>query len=317
MSHRTLLIYNPTAGPWDMGRTLKRLATYLYRQDWNVDLVETAQPGDAKRFAHEAAQAGLDLVLVAGGDGTINEAVNGLVGTSTIMGLVPVGTGNILAHQLRMPILSAMAPLYVADVGDALLASRVQRVDTGILNDRYFLCWAGAGLDAEVAAQMEPRTRHTKRLGAIPYVIAGFTVATEFRGVRARINVEERAMNMRALLMLASNIQLYAAFFTIARHAQMDDGFLDFFVFKGLGTAYALRHLLRVFSGRYLRDPEVVQALVRQVRVETAPNVAVHLDGDPVGQTPFVISVEPASLRLLVPTQAPSTLFCKPPEMIP
>lgn len=316
MSSKTLLIYNPTAGPWDMGRTLKRLAAYLCQQHWQIELVETAQPGDAQRLAQQAAQAGLDLVLVAGGDGTINEAVNGLVGTSTVLGLVPVGTGNILAHQLHMPILSAMAPLYVAEVGEALLTSRVQRVDTGLLNERYFLCWAGAGLDAEVAAQMEPRTRHTKRLGAIPYVIAGFTVAAEFRGVRARIHVENRTLNLRALLMLASNIQLYAAFFTIARRAQMDDGFLDLFVFKGLGTAYALRHLLRIFSGRYLRDPEVVQALVRQVQVETVPTVAVHLDGDPVGQTPFRIAVEPASLRLLVPQQAPPTLFSKPPERV-
>ncbi|MBN2007323.1 MAG: diacylglycerol kinase family lipid kinase [Anaerolineae bacterium] len=316
MSYKTLLIYNPTAGPWDMTGVLKRLATYLGKSGWQVDLIQTQQPGDATRYAKEAAEAGKDMVLVAGGDGTINETVNGVVNTNAIMGILPVGTGNILAHQLHMPILSLAAPLYINEVGDALIKSRVQRVDTGVIKERHFVCWAGLGLDAEIAAFMEPRPRYAKRLRMLPYIIAGFSVASEFRGVRSRIIIENRTMRTRALMALASNIQLYAAFFNIAPHARMDDGLFDIFVFKGLGFPYALRHLLTMFSGRTLQDPKVTHALARTLQVESTPSVAVQLDGEPFGNTPVGVQMAPATLRLLIPPQAPDNLFCKPPEWV-
>ncbi len=140
MTHQTTLIYNPTAGPWDMTRPLKRLASYLARSGWQIEIVQTEQPGDALAHAREAAQRGADCVLLAGGDGTINEAVNGLYGTPTMLGMVPVGTGNVLAHQLRMPLLTAVT---IKEVGDTLLKSRIQRVDVGITNDRRFISWGG------------------------------------------------------------------------------------------------------------------------------------------------------------------------------
>ncbi|MBN1877152.1 MAG: diacylglycerol kinase family lipid kinase [Anaerolineae bacterium] len=315
MGIRVLLIYNPTAGPWDMTRALKRFAQHLNQNHWSLELAQTEQAGDAIYLSRQAAESGFDMVLVAGGDGTINEAVNGVAGTSTILGIVPVGTGNILAHQLRMPLLSLAMPLYVSELEHVLNNSRVQCVDTGLINDRHFICWAGLGMDAEIAVQMEPRPRYAKRLGTLPYIIAGFTVASYFKGVRSRIHIEGRTFNTRALMVLASNIQLYAAFFNVARYARMDDGLLDIFIFKGLGFSYAFRHLLRIFSGRHLSDPKVVQAMARQVHVKTSPTVAVHLDGDPFGDTPASIEIQPGSLRLLVPPQAPANLFCKPPEM--
>ncbi len=315
MGYRTLLIYNPTAGPWDMTRTLKRLAADL-EQDagWSVEFVQTEHPGDTHWYAQRAVRNSLDIVLVAGGDGTINEAVNGLAGADTMMGIVPVGTGNVLAHQLQMPILSFNVPFQVPEVTEALLAGRVQRVDVGNIGGRRFLCWGGAGLDAEITTRLEPRPRYAKHLGSIPYIIAAFSVASQFRGFRARISVGDRRFSTRALLILASNIRLYAAFFSIARHAKMDDGLLDIFIFKGLGFAYAFRHLLHIFSGRYLRDPGVIHILTRQMQIETHPAVAVHLDGDPLGETPAVIKLEPGNLRLLVPPQAPDDLFTKSPE---
>lgn len=317
MAFRTLLIYNPTAGPWDMTRILKRLAENLKRHGWQTELVETHKAGDATWYARQATRDGLDLVLVAGGDGTINETVNGLVGSNTILGVAPVGTGNILAHQMRMPILSLMPPHQLDEVTEALVNSRVQRVDAGIINGRYFVCWAGAGFDAEIAAHLEPRTRTTKRLRTLPYIIAAFSVASWFKGFRTRLSVEGRAFNTCALLIVASNIQLYAAFFTIARHAYMDDGLLDIFVFKGLGLSYALRHFFHMVTGqRHLNDPAVIQVLTRRVQLETTPRVAVHLDGDPFGETPAILGLEAGVLRFLTPAQAPGDLFCKPPEQL-
>ncbi len=315
MTKKTILVYNPTAGPWDMSRPLKRLAAYLMNYDWETELIQTSQPGDATKRAREAASQGMDLVLVAGGDGTINDAANGVSGSDTTLGIVPIGTGNILAHQLRMPILSTLAPM-MREVGDALLESRVQRVDLGVVNERQFLCWAGLGLDAEIAAQMEPRPRHLKRLRSLPYIITAFAVASEYRGVRSHFVIEDRAFRTRALLAVASNIQLYAAFFQIAPQARMDDGLLDIFVFKGLGLAYALRIVLQFIGARHLASPDVMHVLASKMRVETTPPVVLHLDGDPFGSTPARFSVRPSALKLLVPPQAPESLFSQAPERL-
>lgn len=299
-----------------MTRSLKRLATHLGKSGWQTELVKTEQPGDATTQARAAAEQGADIVLIAGGDGTINEAVNGLSGTSTAMGLVPVGTGNILAHQLRMPILTLASPFHVREVGDAILKSQVQRVDLGLVNERHFLCWAGMGLDAEIAAQMEPRPRHLKRMKTLPYIIAGLSVASEYRGVRSSIVIEDRTFRTRALMAVASNIQLYAAIFQIAPQARMDDGLLDIFVFKGLGLAYILKYVAQAIGKRHLQSPDVMHALASQMTVETAPNVAVHLDGDPHGCTPIEINTCPGALRMLAPPHAPRSLFSKPPERL-
>ncbi len=90
-------------------------------------------------------------------------------------------------------------------------------------------------MDAEIAAQLEPRPRALKRFRALPYIITGFTVASEYRGVRARFIIGDRTFRTRTLLAVASNIQLYANFFQIAPYARMDDGLLDIFVFRGMG----------------------------------------------------------------------------------
>jgi YegS/Rv2252/BmrU family lipid kinase len=313
MALKTRLIYNPTAGPWDMNRALNRLSLYLSKSGWETELIQTAYPGDATLRARQAAEEGADLVLVAGGDGTINEVVNGLVHTSTAMGIVPVGTGNILAHQLHMPILTLFAPLYIRDVGEALLKSRLQQVDAGVINKRHFICWAGLGLDAEIAAQMEPRPRYAKRFRNLPSIITGFSIASEFRGVRSNVTISERNIRTRALLVVASNIQLYASYFNIAPQAKMDDGMMDIFVFKGLGFSYALRHVYTVLVGRHLESPEVLHTIAQDMHVETMPQVAVHLDGDPYGATPASFYMEPGALKLLVPPLAPKSLFTKPP----
>ncbi|MCK4449355.1 MAG: acylglycerol kinase family protein, partial [Anaerolineae bacterium] len=97
------MIYNPTAGPRDARRALKRVRSHLKRRGWSVELQLTEKPGDATILARAAAQAGCDVVIVAGGDGTVNEAVNGLVGTQTALGVLPVGTGNMWAKQLGIP----------------------------------------------------------------------------------------------------------------------------------------------------------------------------------------------------------------------
>lgn len=308
VSVRGLIVYNPTAGPRDVKRELRRVRRELTRRGWSVDIETTQDRGEVTLVAGEAARARLDAVWVAGGDGTVGEAVNGLVGSQTALGVLPVGTGNLWARQLRLPVYTLANPFRLREAAVAQAEGKVRTVDVGRLNDRYFLLWSGIGFDAQVTAELEPRARRTKRLGAIPYAIAAVALARHFSGVRTRVVVDGRAVRSRTLLIVVSNIQMYV-FFPLARHARLDDGLLDVFVFKGLGLPYIVRHAVKVFSGRHLEDPRVVQRRGRQITVWTEVPMAVQADGDPVGTTPVSLSVVPRTLRILVPPQAPATLF--------
>ncbi len=303
------LIYNPTAGPWDVRRALKRVRSELGRHGWSVEIQLTDRPGDATRMACEAARAGCDVVVAVGGDGTVNEVVNGLVGTGTALGVLPVGTGNLWARQMGIPVYALTNPLRLHETAAELARGSFRTIDVGQVNGRYFLCWAGIGLDAQVTSELEPRQRYTKHLGMLPYAIAVLLVARDFHGVRSRIYLDGSVVRGHTLLILASNIQQYGGQLHVASEARIDDGLLDVFVFKGLGFSYVLRHVMRMASRRYLQDPQIVHRQARQIEVLTEWAIPVQVDGDPIGTTPVAIKVVPQALRVLVPPNAPLQLF--------
>jgi YegS/Rv2252/BmrU family lipid kinase len=306
---KTRMIHNPTAGPWDVRRGLGRVCKSLTDRGWSVDIQETEKPGDGIVLARTAAREGYDAVIVAGGDGTINEAVNGLAGTQTALGVLPVGTGNMWAKQLGVPTYTLAHPMRLREAVASLAEGTVRLVDLGQVSDRYFLCWAGIGLDAQVTTEMEPRTRQTKRLGALPYAIAIVLVAREFKGVRTQVTIDGSIVRGRTLLVLVSNIRQYIGRLNVAPRARLDDGLLDVFVFKGLGFPYAMRHLIKIVSQRYLQDPKVVHRQAREIEVTTEWATPVQVDGDPIGTTPVRLQVVPRALRVVVPPGAPPDLF--------
>ncbi len=307
------VIFNPTAGPRDVRRALQRVCAYLERRGWSVELRMTEKAGDGIALAYAAVQAGCDVVIAAGGDGTIGEVANGLVGTETAMGLLPVGTANVLAKQLGISTRALTKPQRLQETVAGMAEGTIRPVDVGQvlgqLDDRYFLCWAGAGLDGLASTRMEPRSRFTKRLGVLPYAIAAAIVALDFQGVKTRIVLDDSVVQSHTLLVLACNIRQYGGAFNLALDARMDDGLFDVFVFEGLGFFYTMRHLLKVFTHRHLQDPRVVYRQARRIEVQTEWSVPVQIDGDPIAATPLVLEVVPRALRLLVPPSAPSSLF--------
>jgi YegS/Rv2252/BmrU family lipid kinase len=260
-------------------------------------------------MARDAAAAGIESVWAAGGDGTICEVVNGLAGSSTIMGVLPTGTGNIWAKQLKLPTFTLTHPMRLREAAVSQIEGAVKPVDLGRMGNRYFLLWAGIGFDALITSEMEPRPRHIKRLGALPYALAVLNLARTFSGVRARITLDGRDVRGRVLLILISNVQMYA-YFNVVQPARMDDGLLDVLVFRGGGFQYTMRHILKIFGGRHLQDPQVIHHQAGHVEVHAKEPLSVQVDGDPWGTTPTRITAVPGALRIFVPSQAPSSLFC-------
>jgi YegS/Rv2252/BmrU family lipid kinase len=314
LSRRGLIIYNPTSGSRNAHADLLEARTWLQAQGWSIDLRITRGPGDASRLAHSAAEAELDAVLIAGGDGTLNEAVNALVETRTALGLLPCGTANVWARQLGMP-LSYRA---LANASRLMNESRVHAIDVGrvTLNAdapqpviRHFLLWSGLGLDAHVTRSVEPRPASFKRWGQIAYALAAVRASITYRGVTADLELDGRRVSEHAVMIVVGNAQLYAGYFYLAPGVRMDDGQLEVIVLRGEGFRATVGHFARMLLRRRERNPQKVAYRAREVRIATHGRCDVHVDAEPIGTTPATYTVVPQALRVLVPANAPASLF--------
>lgn len=304
-----MLIFNPAAGARDVRRELGQVIVFLEQRGWRVDQRETRRAADATAFAREAVVLGKEVVLVVGGDGTINEVVNGLAGSEVAVGLLPAGTGNVWATEMRLPIPSPIRWHTLLNATKSLVQGEVRAIDLGRVNGRYFLLWGGVGLDAQVTQRMEPRTRATKKLGALAYTVGALLVAKDFRGTRTRVLADGQKIRTRSMLVIISNAQLYARIARVGSRAYLDDGLLDVCVFKGSGLLMTLLHVGRILAGRHLQDPRVAYIQAQRVLVETERPMPVQVDGEPIGTTPVMFEAVPRALRIIVPPEVPSWLF--------
>jgi YegS/Rv2252/BmrU family lipid kinase len=306
---RSKVIVNPTSGPWDVRGELPSVIRHLEDHGWQTDLHYTERAGEATDLAQEARRDGLDAVFVVGGDGTINEVVNGLADSAVALAVLPGGTGNVWAKEQGLPTRSPRHLLPLVDSVRALVPGTTRRIDLGKANGRYFLQWTGLGLDAEVTYAMEPRTRRQRRLGTLGYVVAGFTTAATMAGIRTRICIDDEIIYRRAILVVISNSQLYGGLVRIATDARLDDGLLDVAVFAGSGFVSVMRTALGVITGLHVRDPRHSVFLGREIRVETDKPMATHVDGEPSGTTPLVCEVVPRALTVMIPRHMRPELF--------
>ena len=300
---RVLIIYNPAAGQSpDLASTLDRVATLWRDRGWIVSICATTAPGDATIKAQQAAKDGYNAVVAAGGDGTVNEVMNGLVGTNTALGVLPLGTVNIWAREmgLSMDMLKAAAILF---------DSQLTQIDVGIAGNRYFLLMAGIGFDAAVTETVDAKEK--KKLGAIAYIKKAIEVAWNFRGVRPKLRIDGKRVRGKILMVTIGNSQLYGGVIKFTAHATINDGLLDVCVIKGDGMLSAPRRLISIFARHYNRDPKVKYFQARQIEIsgQKGKPIPVQVDGDYLGKTPMSFRVVPNSLWILVPPNADRSLW--------
>jgi YegS/Rv2252/BmrU family lipid kinase len=286
-----LLILNPKAGLRARPGTIERLLSVAAHLGWHIEVHETQARGDATRLAAEAAARGLPVVLVAGGDGTLNEVVQGLAGTETAVGAIPLGTMNVWVRELGLP-------LDPAETLHELLLGQVRRIDLGRVNDRYFLLMAGLGFDAAAMRAVDGKPK--RRFGPVAVLAAGALVALGSHGSRLRVRADGRVFGTNALLVTVGNTRLWAGAVEITNRASAADGLLDVCIFPGRSLLTKLRHVLLVFIGRHAEDPEVTYFQARELRVAARPPLPLQVDGEPVGTTPVTVHIVPGALRVLV-----------------
>jgi diacylglycerol kinase (ATP) len=291
------LIFNPKAGQ-KLG-----LSTNAATSDDAQDALREAQipfepwpterAGHATELAQKAAAERRQLVVVAGGDGTVNEVAQALARTDTVLAVMPLGSIMNIARTLWVPRDLAMAARTIAD-------GKVLAMDMGRLGDRFYLEAAGVGLDAGLFGYFERLEKGASRVVALR---AAFRFLRQLGSPRVTVEYEGGRMEARAPMVSIANGPYVGAAYAIAPGARIDDGLLDVVVFRRASIPRVLFHLALIAGGRALPPPpEAATFQVRSVRVSRRRGrpLPVHADGDPNGVTPAQFEVAPAALKVVV-----------------
>ena len=318
MRHATL-IYNPTAGFWDWSAVIAKVVRFWSEQGWTLHIERTRYIGHATELARIAAGANHRLVFAAGGDGTLNETANGLVGTASALAPMPVGTANSFAKELGLPRPNVLYPDYLLDVSKALARGRVQSMDVGYIDEhndqpgRYWLLWASTGIDGFVVRQIEPRARWFKYLGPAGYFARALAFLPQFRGMHSTIVVDGQTLEDDYLLINVSNCRMWlGGELRLNEDAVLDDGFFELWLFRGKHWPRLLSYGLEVSRKEHLNNPDVKVMRCQSVSITTAPPMAFHLDGEPIAETPFTTTLRHGAMLLLAPDSVPAGLFTLP-----
>ena len=253
--------------------------------------------GDGPDWPHEAAlrarKTGVHAIFGAGGDGLLARLLPATVNTDVALGVVPLGTGNVWARELGLPLQPERA---IA----RQLASTPRRVDVGSANGRLFLVIASTGLDARIVELIE-NDAAAKRWGQVAYPLAGLSLAPGLRGVAAHVQLDDDPpIEVNLLAAMMTNGRLYGGVVPLLPQARVDDGALDLILFGGGGPLEATAHAARVLAGLHQTDPSVLVRRFRYARLETpGASLPVQSDGDPLGTTPLEVRVLPGALLAL------------------
>lgn len=287
-----MIIANPRAGHGRGERNVRRLREAIRRRGYDCTPVPTERPGHAMELARRAADAGHARVAVMGGDGTISEVVNGLVGSDTELGIVPMGTGNDVARSLRIPRGDLDAALDLAIQGET------RPVDVGRERDRHFISVLGVGFPAIVADEANSFTRLR---GSAAFFVAVYKALHRLRPIPLTIGLDERTLAMECVAVMVQNTPYTGGGLKMAPDAVVDDGELDVVVVADIARTDLMVHFPRVYSGHHLDHPAFSAHRARRVRVETAEELPKMFDGDLCGWTPLDADVIPGGIRIAFP----------------
>ena len=298
---------------------MELVADFWRTQDWQVDIKPTEAAGHATVLAQEASDAGQQMVIAAGGDGTLGEVTNGLAGSPTIMAPLPAGTANSFAKELLMPRPSLLNKHRLLEAVDTLAMGRVQGMDLGYTpdaignNGRYWLLWASVGADSYLVDQIEPRPKWSKRIGPVGYMLQGMFILPKAPSFQAKVTIDDQEFTGEYLLVLVSNARRYVGgIVDLSPDAQLDDGLVEVWLLEAGSVSRLAKYAAQAKWGKLADNAHVTKVNGRSITIKSEPTMPCQTDGDKSGNTPLSIQVKPRALQLLVPSTAPTGMFSLP-----
>ena len=293
---KVVAIINPISGAGADAHAadlrVRLLAEALERRQLGADIHLTQHAGHAHALARRAAADGAQLVIVWGGDGTLNEVGGAILGSGIVVGLVPAGSGNGLAGALRTPREPREALACALD-------GRVRAIDAGVLAGRPFFNIAGIGVDARIAARFNMRAKGTR--GRWPYVLIGVREGCRYRSPEYEVELDGDSMRVRALLIAFANGGEYGNGVRLSATAELDDGWLEATVVEERSVVARFWHARYLAYGTADRAPRVTCRQVRHAVVRSSAAMEYHVDGEPgSAEGPIELTIRPRSLLVKV-----------------
>jgi YegS/Rv2252/BmrU family lipid kinase len=261
----------------------------LRRLGHTVESLFTSKRGDARAFAGRAHDFG--CVVAVGGDGTINEVLNGMPDGGPPVAQIPVGTANVLAKTFGLPRGAVAA-------ADLIHRGTTTEVDLGLANGRKFILMASAGFDAQVVHDFHAARKGTIRM--TDYVLWGLRSVLKYDSPCLRVAADGRPLPDGAFA-IASNLPCYGGPLAFTRGALTDDGLLDLLVFHAVGKLNTVRLFAEAFAGDPCAMPDATHVRAKRIRIEADTPLPWQVDGEPGDVLPLEIGVVPKAVKLVVP----------------
>ncbi len=320
---RTVLILNPTSGVSTVSEkrmspeeTERTILEGLRAIDIEPELLHTTPEETGRGLARRAAEDGAELVIAAGGDGTIHAVANGLIGTQSILGIIPTGTMNNLARSLNVP---ETIPAACTAIG----SGETRAVDVGKINEHIFIEVAGIGLEASLFPAAE-EIKSPGLLSTVRGAVRGLYTLLTFKPTSLRLRFDavdtrmsdsqdrldkldkrnsRRQRTYTALQITISNAPYYGAHLSVASDVLMDDGWLDVVIYSNFSKLEYLRHAISISQGRRPYQPKIRRLRVQKMRIDADQPLEIQADGEQIGTTPATLTVLPKALRVRVSGQ--------------
>ncbi|MCY1604881.1 diacylglycerol kinase [Staphylococcus pettenkoferi] len=279
MRKRARIIYNPTSGKEMFKRALPDVLIKLEKAGYETSAYATERAGDATKEAERALEQEYDLLIVAGGDGTLNEVVNGIAEQPNRpkLGIIPMGTVNDFGRALHLPsnIMKAV---------DVIVNGHTTQVDIGKMNSRYFINLAAGGKLTEVSYETPSKLKSI--VGPFAYYIKGFEMLPQMKAVDIRIGYDDEIFQGEALLFLLGLTNSMAGFEKLVPDAKLDDGYFTLIIVEKANLA-ELGHIMTLASrGEHTKHPKVIYKKAKSVSISSFANMQLNVDGEYGGKLP-------------------------------
>jgi diacylglycerol kinase (ATP) len=285
------LLTNPSAGKGAGSRTAAIALPRLREAGFHVRELQGHDGGEALSLARQAVAAGVETLVVVGGDGMVHVAVQALAGTDVNLGIIPAGTGNDVARYLDIPRKNPQA------AADVVVGSHVRSIDVAKAGPTYFVTVLAAGFDSKVN---ERANRMRWPRGQMRYNLATLAELRVFEPLPYTLEMDGEVRRLDAMLVAVGNGPSFGGGLRITHGAEIDDGMLDVVIIKPMSKVELVKTYPKLYTGGHVHHPQYEHHLVRSVTV-AAPGVVAYADGERLGSLPLTVEVAPRALRVLVP----------------
>lgn len=302
---RARLIYNPSSGREEMKKRLPDILQRLERGGLETSTHATIGEGDATLAAADAVERGFDLIIAAGGDGTLYEVINGVAERENRppLGILPLGTTNDFARALNIP-------RNLESAVDVILRQYARKIDVGKVNQRYFINIAGGGSLTELTYEVPSKLK--TMIGQMAYYMKGLEKLPRLRPIELYIKTDQMELHEEVMLFLISNSNSVGGFERLAPDASLHDGLFDVLILRRCNLAEFIRVVSLALRGEHLNDPNLIYFQTNQIQVVSPDYVQVNLDGEFGGTLPCIFTNLPNHIEIFV-DETGQTTYRTPP----